>query len=74
MSRRDIKRDDSETYFRNKSKFLNDYDRSNPVTSKEAVLRHLESLENKVDTNTPRFKKYKKPKKINEEIKLKEIK
>ena len=53
MSRRDIKRDDSETYFRNKSKFLNDYDRSNPVTSKEAVLRHLETLENKVDTNTP---------------------
>ena len=41
-----IIRDDNETYQKNKTKFLNDYDRSNPITSKEATLRHLLDLEN----------------------------
>ena len=40
----DISRDDDETYNKNKAKFLNDYDRSNPITSKDATLKHLENM------------------------------
>ena len=40
-----IIRDDNETYQNNKTKFLNDYDRSNPITTKEATLKHLQDLE-----------------------------
>lgn len=38
-------RDDSETYEKNKLSFLTDYDRSNPITSKEATLAHLDLME-----------------------------
>jgi hypothetical protein len=40
----DVDRDDDETYTKNKRVFMDDYDRSNPVTSKEATLQHLDAL------------------------------
>jgi hypothetical protein len=40
-----ISRDDSETYSNNRIKFLIDYDRSNPLTAKEATLNHLDKME-----------------------------
>lgn len=40
-----ISRDDNETYTKNRFKFLTDYDRTNPLTSKEATLKYLEELE-----------------------------
>ena len=39
-----VKRDDDETYSKNKLQFILDYDRSNPLTVKEATLKHLDEL------------------------------
>ena len=44
-----IKRDDAETFTKSKYQFLTDYDRSNPLTSKEATLRYLHELELRED-------------------------
>ena len=42
---KNVFRNDDETYLKNKHKFIIDYDRSNPLTLKEATLAHLDELE-----------------------------
>ena len=44
-----ISRDDSETYKKNKRNFLTDYDRTNPLTSKEVTIKYLQDCEQMED-------------------------
>ncbi|CAI2377353.1 unnamed protein product [Moneuplotes crassus] len=55
-----VKRNDGETYDKNKSKFITDYDRCNPVTEKEAKLKHIEEIGNMGANEDALRKKYKK--------------
>jgi hypothetical protein len=56
-----ISRDDNETYTLNKTKFLKDYDRCNPVTFKEATIRHLNDLE-ELENSNEKLAEYKRQK------------